>query len=72
LLAAWGLWGYRWSDDLNFEKAKKKETKMKVLGVSQSRLQWAAYGPRHGDEPMDLPACLGYRGKVGSNPQIMF
>jgi hypothetical protein len=45
---------------------------MKVLGVSQSRLQWAAYGPRHGDEPMDLPACLGYRGKVGSNPQIMF
>jgi hypothetical protein len=21
---------------------------------------------------MDLPACLGYRGKVGSNPQIMF
>jgi hypothetical protein len=23
-------------------------------------------------EPMDLPACLGYRGKVGSNPQIMF
>jgi hypothetical protein len=70
---------------------------MKVLDVSQSRLQWApatsnqnksapatsnqpneqavqwaAYGPRHGDEPMDLPACLGYRGKVGSNPQIMF
>jgi hypothetical protein len=26
----------------------------------------------HAMEPMDLPACLGYRGKVGSNPQIMF